>query len=147
MSLYNVFSDKGIVNIIPFFVGLYLAYYQSLILVPILLISSVVIFYLFTVLLGQKIILQKKKYESRKELENHVFDELLKKKYGRINGLFSLAHWVLLFVTAIILYQFRHEFLVFTLFWYLVIGFAYNFIYLFLTEFDRIKKAFKSQEI
>ncbi|MCF7910558.1 hypothetical protein K9L16_02695 [Candidatus Pacearchaeota archaeon] len=115
-----------------------------MVLVPILLISNVIVFYLLIVLWGRKIIFKKERYENRKDLENHVFDELLKKDYEKINPFFSVAHWILIFVTAIILYQFRQEFIMFVLFWYLILGFIYNLLSLFLTQFERIKKEFKS---
>ena len=142
MSFYNIFADRGIINIIPFFSGLYLAYYESMIILPIFLIINVVMFYLLVNLLARKIIKRNKKYETEKELENDVFDELIKKDYGNINALFSICHWILIFITVMTLYQFKNDFIPFLFFWYLIIGFFYNLSFLFITQFDYIRKAF-----
>ena len=147
MSFFNIFSDKGIINAIPFFTALYLAYYESLVLIPLLLTLSVIIFYLLVNVLASKIIEQKKVYQSKKELEDHVYDELLNKQYGKINGFFSLFHWILIIITAIILYKYKGDFITLLLFWYLIVGFAYNFISLFILQWDRIKKAFSPKLI
>jgi len=147
MSFYNVFQDKGIIYVIPFFTGLYMAFYTKKLVIPLLLSLSVLIYYLIVVLLAKKITLAHKqnKLINGPINRDEVFNELMNEKYSKINGLFSLSHWALLAVTAIILYNFRDDFVPFLLFWFLIVGFVYNLIILFILEWDRIKEAFSGR--
>ena len=144
MSFYNVFKDKGIINVIPLFTALYLAFNTQLRLIPILLGANVVIFYLIVTLLAKKII---EKGDNKKRLEDNVFDELLNEKYKIPNAFLSFGNWILLLVTTIILYQYRDDFVTFLLFWFLIIGFVYNLLSLFIMQSKRLKEAFNPKNI
>ncbi len=142
MELQNIFNDKRIVNVIPVFTALYLAYNFKMILLPAFLILNVLIFYLAILSLAKEISNKEIQASNKMHLENIVFKELLSRDYVKVNALLSFTHWSTLIITAIILYLHRVDFIPFILFWYLVIGFAYNLISLFINHLNIIKKAF-----
>lgn len=144
MGFYNVFKNKGIINVIPLFTALYLAFNTNLRLIPILLGASVIIFYLLVTALAKRVI---EEGDNKKKLEENVFDELLKERYKTLNAFISLGHWALLLVTTIILYQFRDDFVPFLLFWFIIIGFIYNLLSLFIMQSKRLKQAFNPKII
>jgi hypothetical protein len=134
---YNVFKDKAIINIIPLFTGLYIAYNTSLRLIPVLLTLSVLLFYLLVTALTKKII---KDGNNNKVTEKEVFEKLVQERYKTINTFIAFGQIILLIVTLILLYQFKNNFITFLLFWLLIIGFIYNLLSLFINHWEIIKK-------
>jgi len=141
MEFYNVFKDKAIINIIPLFTGLYIAYNTSLRLIPVLLILSVLLFYLLMTALTKKLI--EEGINRDKTTEKELYERLIQKKYKILNILIAFSQVFLLIITSILLYQFRKDFICFLLFWSLIIGFTYNLLSLFVNRGDIIKKSFK----
>ena len=144
MEFYNIFAEKGLINAIPFFTALYIAYYESVWVLPLFLTLNVIIFYIFSNIWSSKIIHEKKSYSNKQEVEKDVLNKLTKGKTRVINGLFSLFQWGLIILTAIILYPYRTDFVAFLLFWFLVIGFVYNLISHLIINWEQIITAFKS---
>ena len=140
MSNENIFKDRSIITLIPFLTGLYLGFVNSnLIIISIFLVANTLIFYLIVMVLA------KKAQDKNPKSEQDIYKILVNIKNFKFSGVASIMQWILSLISLYFLYQYRTDFIAYTLFWLLVIGFVFNLLRNFIVNLDVIKKAFKGE--
>ena len=147
MSFFDIFKENNIIHVFPLFTAIYISFQKGLSLLSIMLAGSTILYFLIVAGLARNITLQRQLNQSKENVRDDVLKTLLNKKYARLSSISAFMNWSLLIISAIILYQFKADFIAYTFFWLLIVGFVFSLLSLFVLNWEIIKASFQKKDI
>ena len=136
----NIFKDKGLISLIPFFAAIYLSSVdRQLLPASIIIALSTVAYYLIVNCFAKQAI------QKNRTSETSTYEDLVSKRNQALAGWAAGMHLLMSIITLLLLYPHLKEFNAYTLFWLIVTATIFNLFYRIIFSWDIIKKKFKGQ--
>lgn len=140
MEFQNIFTERGLNSLIPFFVAIYLSYLNpKLWIICLILALNVFVFYLIVMVYAKKI------SENKPKTETDVYRGVISKDRYKPSAIVSILHWIIGIITLILLYPYLYDIVAYSLFWLLISSFTFNFLRMFVVHWDIVKAGFQGK--
>jgi len=137
MNIYNIFNNRGIVAIIPFFVAIYISFIDpNLRWVGLFLGIDISVYYVIVITLARDV------SSSRPSSESEALQTIVNRRNVYVSAATSVIQWSIALVSIYLLSKHLNDLIAYTFLWLLIAGYLFSFLYVLIVHWKVIVMQF-----